>query len=149
MQRLLFSFRSLLMACAILTGPVRAGTNPAAPTPAIAPPNSPRSEFNDDVDFGKDPFFPQSTRRPKVLVKTTEVETPRQSVPGFIVLKGISVLKDKKLAIINNYTLSEGEEFTLKTTQKPLLVKCVEIKEKSVIVSVNGATKELPLRPGF
>lgn len=149
MQRLFILLRSLLITAALLPWPGSAETHPSARISAAAPAGSPKSEFIDDVSFGKDPFFPHSSRRPKTLVKTSDVESARPNVPDFITLKGISVLKDKKLAIINNYTLGEGEEFTLKAVGQPLKVKCVEIKEKSVIVSVNGATKELPLRSVF
>lgn len=135
----------LLTACAFWPCETWANT----PPDAVVPPNAPRSEFRDDIGFGKDPFFPKSTRRPKVVVKAAGVEPPKPMVPDNIVLKGISFFKDRKLAIINNYTLGEGEEFTLKGGAQPVRVKCVEIKEKSVIVSVGGATKELPLRAGF
>jgi hypothetical protein len=127
--------------------PANTGAN--TPLDAVVPPNAPRSEFKDDIGFGKDPFFPRSTRRPKVVVKTRDIEPARASVPDHVVLKGISVIKDKKLAIINDRTLAEGEEFTLKGNGQPVRVKCVEIKEKSVIVSVGSATKELALPTGF
>jgi hypothetical protein len=131
----------LMTACAFW--PVESGAN------TVVPPNTPRSEFKDDISFGKDPFFPKSTRRPKIVVKPADVELPKATVPEHVVLKGISFIKDKKLAIINNVTVGEGEEFTVKTGGQPVKVKCVEIKEKSVIVSVGAATKELPLRAGF
>jgi len=127
--------------------PVKTGAN--TPLDAVVPPNAPRSDFKHDIGFGKDPFFPKSTRRPKV------VQLPDKplmtSVPGNVALKGISVFKDKKLAIINDRTLAEGEEFTLKNNGngQPVKVKCVEIKEKSVIVSVGSATKELTLPTGY
>jgi len=115
----------------------------------LVPQGAPKSEFIDDVEFGKDPFFPASIRRPKVLVKTPDVEPPRAMVPDYVVLKGITAFQGRKLAIINNYTVGEGEEFVLKTRGQPIQIKCVEIKEKSAVVSVNGATKEIPLRAGF
>lgn len=121
----------------------------AATISELAPQNSPKSDFVDSIEFGKDPFYPKSSRRPKVTVKNIETEPARSTVPDFIVLKGISVLKDRRLAIINNYTLSEGEEFSLKNSGQPIKVKCLEIKERSAVISVNGATKEIPLRPGF
>ena len=117
--------------------------------PTLVPAGAPKSEFIDDVEFGKDPFFPASMRRPKTMVKISDNEPPRPMVPDSVVLKGISFFEGKKLAIINNYTVAEGEEFELKTGRQPLRIKCVEIKEKSVVVNVNGATKELLLRSGF
>jgi hypothetical protein len=133
----------------LLLGTFACRSAKAASVEDIVPQNCPKSEFNDSIDFGKDPFFPRSGRRPKVAIKNTDTETIRPNVPDHIVLKGISVLKDKRLAIINNYTLGEGEEFLLKNAGQAFKVKCVEIKERSAIISVNGATKELPMRSGF
>jgi hypothetical protein len=146
MQLLIRSFFLSLTIGVLSPWSVRAGSKQDI---SITPPAAPKSEFIDDVEFGKDPFFPKSTRRPKIIAKSTDPEPLKPTVPDFIVLKGISVAKDKKLAIINNYTVSEGEEFSLKSGAAPVKIKCIEIKEKSVIVSVNGATKELPLRSGF
>jgi hypothetical protein len=115
----------------------------------ITPANAPKSEFLNDVEFGKDPFFPKSTRRPKTIAKTPDTGSVKPSVPASVMLKGISVTNGKKLAIINNVTVGEGEEFTLKSGVTGFKIKCLEIKEQSVIVSVNGAVKELPLRSAF
>jgi len=138
----------LPIAYLLLLGTLACSSTKAA-TEELVPRHSPKSEFTDSIDFGKDPFFPKSARRPKVAIKTSDIEVTRASVPDHIALKGISVLKDKKLAIINNYTLGEGEEFLLKHAGQSLKVKCVEIKERSVVISVDGATKELPMRSGF
>lgn len=118
------------------------------PAPIPATPAGPKSVFVDEVEFGKDPFFPRSSRRPKVVAKVSDPEPLRGVVPNWVVLKGISVLKDKKLAIVNNRTVGEGEEFSLKSAGQVVQLKCVEIKEASVVVNYNGATKELPLRAG-
>ena len=147
MQRSLTSLAPLIVAGALFSPCGWAESKPAA---AALQPAGPQSVFVDEVDIGKDPFFPRSTRRPKVIVRAVDPELSRPVVPDFLVLKGISVSKDRKLAIINYYTAAEGEEFSLKFNGHVVVkVKCVEIKDKSVIVSVNGATKELPLRPGF
>ena len=115
--------------------------------PTLVPAGAPKSEFIDDIEFGKDPFFPASGRRPKTMVKTSDNEPPRPIVPDSIVLKGLTTFQGRRLAIINNYTVGEGEEFALKPSG--LRVKCIEIKEKSVVVGVNGATKEISLRVAF
>jgi hypothetical protein len=114
----------------------------------IVPPGAPKSEFVDDANTGKDPFFPKSTRR-KVVVKPTEDVPVVPSIPETIALKGISFLQDRKLAIINNYTVAQGEEFTIRVNGQPMKLRCVEIKEKSAVVDFNGITKELPLRPAL
>ncbi len=119
------------------------------PSPQLAPPNAPKSEFNFRPGYAKDPFFPRSTDNmmapPVNLNPGTPV--PQNSVPEYIILKGVSIIKDKRLAIINNYTIGEAEEFTLKRTGKnDVIVRCVEIKDNSVVISVDGVTKELTLR---
>src|SRR6185503_353159 len=111
----------------------------------------PQSVFVNNPGFGKDPFFPKSTRVP--VVKTNElVETllaPPPAVPDEIVLKGINLLKDRRFCILNNRTVTSGEEFDLKIRGKIYKVRCVEIKNNSVVINVNGMSKELPLRNGL
>jgi hypothetical protein len=120
----------------------------AVTSTALVPPQAPLSTFVDEAGIGRDPFFPNSRRQAKV-VKAVETHTDLSGVPDFVSLKGISVVKDKKLAIINNYTVAQGEEFTLRYGAQVVKVKCMEIKDTSVIVSANGASKELTLRNGF
>jgi hypothetical protein len=146
MQLVIRSLLLLLTAAVLVPWSGRAASNQGI---SITPPNAPKSEFLNDVEFGKDPFFPKSVRRPKTIAKPADVRSVKPSVPESVVLKGISVATGKKLAIINNVTVGEGEEFSLKSGAERFKIKCLEIKEQSVIVSVNGAAKELPLRSGF
>src|SRR5215468_8183809 len=115
MHRLVLLFCLATGAATAATGPRDA--RPAAAPPAtqsIVPPNAPVSTFADDPGFGRDPFYPHSVRRtPKVVVPVGETSS-FQPVPDFITLKGVSVIHDKKLAIINNYTVAEGEEFAIR-----------------------------------
>ena len=154
MQHLSKSSALILSACILSTAASRGETKPAVsvvetkPAMSVVPPGAPKSEFKDDVSIGKDPFFPKSTRR-KFVPKTEDERAPDPTVPDFIALRGVSVSQGRKLAIINNYTVSEGEEFSLKSNAQTIKVKCVEIKDKSVIVEVNGATKEISLRTGL
>ena len=64
-------------------------------------------------------------------------------------IKGFNLLKSRRLAIINNVTLAQGEECDLKLKGKTVRVRCVEVKDKSVVVSVGGVSKEIALRPGL
>jgi hypothetical protein len=124
----------------------------AKPTPASSADHfaGPQSVFVIEPGFGKDPFFPNSTRIPKPKTNDVVVPTPPSpTVPDEIVLKGVNLLKDRRYAIINNYTVAQGEEFPLKIKGTVHHVRCVEIKDKSVIVSVKGVSKELTLRPGI
>jgi hypothetical protein len=123
-----------------------------APAPTAATPGTPeepqliKSVFVDRPNFGRDPFFPNSTRRGR-LVETNRVE----AVANFnnIVLKGISGTAEKRLAIINNKTFEVGEEGDLRVGGPATRIKCVEIREKSILISINGVTKELFLDTKF
>lgn len=124
-----------------------AATAPATVEPPVA---APKSVFNLQPSFGKDPFFPTSKRRVRVVVVDKGgPQVQKSGVPDWVVLKGFSVLKDRKLAIINNYTVEPGEEFTLKMNGQPRKFKVIEIKDSSVIIEADGVTKELHLRPGI
>ncbi len=143
----------------ILTGVLISGSagiaapgNTIADGSPLAPAGAPRSTFvNDSTEtgFGKDPFYPKSTRLTRSKVTKTEEDVP--STPDFpseLVLKGVSFVAGKKLAIINYLTVAEQEEFSIRVAGKQLKGQCVEIKEKSALLKVNGITKEIPLRPG-
>jgi hypothetical protein len=137
----------LLIALALLQpATVRAAVTSSS---SLVPPNAPQSTFADDPGMGRDPFFPNSQYRRPQVVKNPDTHTVMTGVPDFIKLQGISVVKDKRLAIINNYTLATGEEFSLRYGAQVVKVKLVEVKEASAVVSANGATKELTLRAGF
>jgi len=142
MRRLTFS--SLLAAITLMV-PAE-GRAEAKPTPQLAPANAPKSEFR--LGYGRDPFFPTSK---EVVIKQPDVDKPRPpveaaKVPEFVALRGISTANGRKLAIINYQTVGENEEFTLKRGTQRLVVRCVDIKDQSVVVSCEGATKELFLR---
>ena len=134
--------RSLLVL--ILSLATAGWTRAAAPT-GIVPPNAPKSAFVSEPGFGKDPFFPNSVRFQKTVTADPE---PRAAVPEFLSLKGISIVAGRKLAILNNSTVAEGEEVSLRYGNQLAKVKCMEIKERLVIIQVNGVTKELSLRAG-
>jgi TPR repeat protein len=63
-------------------------------------------------------------------------------------LKGISGPANRRLALINNESLLAGETVTIKIDGQPLTIHCIEIREKSVVVSVEGfsGNKELFLK---
>jgi hypothetical protein len=141
MQRRFTSFLLSMMVCLLATS-LRADT---ATPPPVAPPSAPKSVFNDDPSFGKDPFFPKSPRR-KFVPKAPDEKPPEPTVSDVFTLRGISVADGKKLAIINTSTVGEGEEFSVKFNGQVLKGQCIEIKEKSVVINSGGATKEIFLR---
>jgi hypothetical protein len=64
--------------------------------------------------------------------------------PGFlseIELKGISGCKTNRVALINNRTFAVGDLVKIKLAEKMVAVRCLEIRDESVIVSVGGVTK--------
>jgi hypothetical protein len=110
--------------------------------PVIEPAVIPQSIFESAPPAGKDPFFPNSSRGPKI----TKAEPVVVRIPE-ISLKGITGTIAKRLCILNNRTFEVGEEGELKVSGQTIKVKCVEIKTKSVIVIINGIEKELNLVP--
>jgi hypothetical protein len=123
------------------TAPAALATNKVA-----APQPPPRSVFVDVVGQGKDPFFPQSTRRSQPGKGTAVVSAP--AVIELLVLKGITGTKNRRFAIINNEVFGVGEEHDLTLAGQRLNLRCEQINETSVVVSIKGQTdrKELKLR---
>ena len=123
------------------------GARTPAATPAAAAAAAPqetqqfKSVFVDRPNFGRDPFFPKSDRRGSVQDIVVE------PVANFnnIVLKGISGSAEKRLAILNNKTFAAGEDGELRIGGHPTKIKIVEVREKSVVISINGVTRELVL----
>ena len=135
--------------------PVKARTAPPGKPTATAPskPAAPgasdelvfiKSEFDEGPKSGKDPFFPNSIRTASRVATTNVVA----ELPD-LVLKGISVTRNKRLAMINGYTFEEGEEQDVKAGSRTYRIKCVEIRDKSVVINYKGLTKELALRQGW
>jgi hypothetical protein len=118
----------------------------AAPAPTNAPPAEiviPKSEFTDDVKDrnARDPFFPLSTRRkieeeinqaPKA-VAPTKIATADQ-----FTVQAIAGPKTRRLAIINKTVFETGNEFQVVSSEGITnIVKCWEIRPKSVIISID------------
>lgn len=129
---------------------------PAAPTARGVGPAKlelgpvPRAEFVDDPATTKDPFFPNSTRR---MVRRSESATPAPppSASTGLVLKGFLGSPTRPLALINNQTCAAGEEVIVRTPGGQVKLRCLEIREKSVVIAIEGepGRKELFLRSGL
>lgn len=135
------------------------GSKPTAATNAPAPVVViPKSVFVDDPKVGKDPFFPTSERRNPKPASPTTTTTTTTTTPGvapavaqnkdlsrFLKLKGISISKTLRLAVIhdgsNEITLATGEVVDMKTPGGPIKVRCVEIKDKSVVLTIEGEAR--------
>jgi hypothetical protein len=89
---------------------------------------------------GHDPFFPNSTRLYETVSAAVQ---PHVGDVSSLVLKGISGPPDHRLAIINKRTLGVGDEANLVTPQGPIHIRCVEIKDSSVVIESAGQRHEL------
>src|SRR5438477_179590 len=58
--------------------------------------------------------------------------------PVELKLKGISGAATRRFALINSQTVTVGEEFRIKLAGGVTRVRCLEIKDKSVVISLNG-----------
>jgi hypothetical protein len=88
---------------------------------------------------GRDPFFPNSTRP----YETVSAARPHAGDVSSLVLKGISGPPERRLVIINNHTFGVGDEQDLPTPQGRIHIRCVEIKDSSVVIESAGQRHEL------
>jgi len=121
----------------------------AQPQPANRPPAEvviPKSIFVTNDATGKDPFFPNSVRR-KLAVEPdpdSSGKTPKPPVgPGALRLLGITTDSEgKRIALINNLTFAKGEVLEVRAEGGKLKLRCIEIREKSVVVAVEGQSEQ-------
>ncbi|MBI5385045.1 MAG: hypothetical protein HZA90_10205 [Verrucomicrobia bacterium] len=125
----------------------------SSPPADAAPPTAPKAVFTDDPQFGRDPFFPNSVRRAREMARVNASAAFAQpaNLLSQLTLKGISIAKGRRLALINNVTFAAGETVELKVNAENLRVRCVEIRDRSVIVALDGSkdARELTLRKGL
>ena len=88
---------------------------------------------------GHDPFFPNSTRP----YATAMAGKPRVGDVSSLILKGVSGPPNNRLAIINNHTFGIGDEQDIVTSQGRIHVRCVEIKDDTVVIESAGERHEL------
>lgn len=123
----------------------------AAPQERAANPEMTQSVFSvpNNPSEGRDPFFPQSTRRRSVnsgSVATNNIPAPINTES--LVLKSIV----GGLAVINNHSFAPGEEGDVLTEDgRREHIQLVEIKAKtgSVVVKIGGQTVELTMQNGI
>ncbi|MDB6034024.1 MAG: thioredoxin [Verrucomicrobiales bacterium] len=70
---------------------------------------------------------------------------PLKPLPQYTDLKlqGISGPAGRRLAIVNSQTLGVGEGAKIKLGNKEVSVRCVEIRQKSVLLAVDGQNQEV------
>ncbi len=109
-------------------------------------------EFVDDPKQGKDPFFPNSSRRePRLAVTNNSVTPPvstAQAVFAQLSLKAIVGPPSRRLATINRTTMEAGEEVDVRHAGGKTRVKCLEVRSNSVLIEINGERHELTFRGG-
>jgi hypothetical protein len=92
----------------------------------------------------KDPFFPLTQRVP-IPATTITTNAPNISAASFQ-LKGLSGSLDRRLAMINNRTLAIGEASEVTTAGgNKINIRCVDIKDSSVIIRVAGQAEPIEL----
>ncbi|MFM1768584.1 MAG: hypothetical protein RJA22_1113 [Verrucomicrobiota bacterium] len=124
-----------------------AATKPPQAAPPVTPITPPKSVFVIDPKLGKDPFFPLSKRFEQLLPKTNDVYVPPQpQFPEELQCRGIT-LGARPLAMVNGRSVEAGERFPVRLGNGQVLqVLCLQVRERSVILEVNGVRKELHLR---
>jgi hypothetical protein len=132
-----------MVVCEALSAAAAAGPKAPKPGPA-ATTNTIRSVFIDNDERGRDPFFPKSARR---QAKAVEAETPKVVGPSSLVLLGITGPPDRRIALINNLSFAAGEEQAVRIPGgSNSLIKCMEIRERSVMVTIQGGTEQFELQ---
>ena len=138
------------LALAAATGALAAQPG-ASPGRSVAPSPTPvavnKAVFVNDTLTGRDPFFPASQRR-RPMSQASVVASPNASsgVLAHLVLKGIALNKDRRLALVNNATLAEGEKGPVRVNGQIVMLQCLEIRERSVLVSLEGDKEVKELR---
>jgi hypothetical protein len=88
---------------------------------------------------GCDPFFPDSNRLFETLAPP-----PKHGIEATsLVFRGISGSPTHPFAIINNHTFAQGDDGDVLTPEGRIHVRCIEIKQNSVLVEYNGQRHEL------
>jgi hypothetical protein len=143
-----FTLKCAALVTLLCSGALVRGSDNAMPASKGAP--AMKAVFVDAADSGKDPFFPTSTRRLETFTRatTTNIVAPSNALFSQIALKGISGTKSQPLALINGATVTVGELAEIKCGQQVVKVRCREIRERSVLVELEGRgeIRELKLR---
>jgi hypothetical protein len=75
-------------------------------------------------------------------------ERPTPRVADQLELKGILGRPPKRLALINSESLGEGESAEIKLANRTVVVRCLEIRESSVVVTISGEEERRVLQLG-
>jgi len=87
----------------------------------------------------------EGEREAGLFVPSKNGELPEPAYLRQLRLKGISASGRKRLAIVNNRTLGESEEASIKLSSKTVEIRCLRIENSSVLVQVGPFRKQLML----
>ncbi len=73
------------------------------------------------------------------------LEVVHARAPEVLTLKGLSGSTNKRYALVNDATLQIGEEVKVRVGSSNVLVRCLEIRDRSVLVRINGAGDSVEL----
>ncbi|MCS7338010.1 MAG: hypothetical protein NZ739_07200 [Verrucomicrobiae bacterium] len=113
----------------------------------------PKSEFDDSLPNGRDPFFPRFQTAP-IAAPTNVVRT----ASSLLVVKGMSWRANKRLVIIGSalepgksWSLEAGDEREIVLGNSRVKLKCDEIRDDVVVVSLGTPPQkiELPVPKSF
>jgi|SRR6266498_959293 len=110
-----------------------------APTQVLAP----QSVFASESATGKDPFFPNSRRRMKG--DDSGKQPVSRDFSSLLRLTGIAG-GVRPIATINNLTFAVGEEQEVKVEGGKVKIRVLEIREKSVVITVEKGPRPIELK---
>lgn len=99
------------------------------------------------IKTGVDEALPQSNRGPVLALENHDsppIVWPPPSpaltaVPDTLTLKGISSGRARRFILINDCTLAKNEEGRVRMGTSNVLVRCVDIRDRSAVIQVKGA----------
>lgn len=132
--------KNLLLVSAAIVGVPSGFSEPAKPAPAKPVPARSVFVMPTNLREGRDPFYPESLRPFEDAVATKHAV----DINAFSV-KGISIVRGRAMAIINNHTFAVGDEGDVLTASGRVHLRCAEIRANTVVIEANGSKHELTL----
>jgi len=80
-----------------------------------------------------------------VPVTWPPVKAKPTQVPNTLLLRGISGTPQRRFALVNDTTLQKGEQAKVRLGNTNVVVRCIEITDSSVVVSVDGSSERQEL----
>lgn len=105
----------------------------------------PRSVFTipSETTEGRDPFFPNLVDSEASTKAGKSGKTGGKPATAEFVLQGISGSGDRRLAVIGGHSFAAGEESDVLVPTGRVRIRCLEIKDDSVIIEIGGERREI------